>query len=214
MAQKVVLAYSGGLDTTCILFWLKEQGFQVICYTVIRGHQLSPPIIFALQADVGQQEDLEAVREQALLLGAVKAVVDDRLQEFVSEFVWPSLSFGGQYQGRYLLGTALCRPCISRGIVRVAQEEGAAFVAHGATGKGNDQVRFELSCAAIDPRIKVRLLRYARAHARPAVHRTVANGQLPPALPRPPRSDALRAGQSCSVAHALTTVRCRPTDSR
>lgn len=136
--KKVVLAYSGGLDTTCILFWLKEQGYNVICYTV----------------DVGQEEDLEQVREQALRLGAIKAIVDNRVEEFVSEFVYPSLSYGGIYQGRYLLGTSLARPCISKGIVKVANEENAEFISHGATGKGNDQIRFELSCASIDPNIK------------------------------------------------------------
>ncbi|CAG2174625.1 unnamed protein product, partial [Oppiella nova] len=136
--KKVVLAYSGGLDTTCILFWLKEQGYQVICYT----------------ADVGQEEDLEQVRQQALKLGAIKAIVDNRIEEFVTEFVYPSLAYGGIYQGRYLLGTSLCRPCISKGIVKVANEENAEYIAHGATGKGNDQIRFELSCISIDSTIK------------------------------------------------------------
>ncbi|XP_054163657.1 argininosuccinate synthase-like [Oppia nitens] len=136
--KKVVLAYSGGLDTTCILFWLKEQGYQVICYT----------------ADVGQEEDLDQVRQQALKLGAIKAIVDNRIEEFVTEFVYPSLAYGGIYQGRYLLGTSLCRPCISKGITRVANEEKAEFIAHGATGKGNDQIRFELSCISLDSNIK------------------------------------------------------------
>ncbi|CAG2113983.1 unnamed protein product, partial [Medioppia subpectinata] len=136
--MKVVLAYSGGLDTTCILFWLKEQGYQVICYTT----------------DVGQEEDLEQVRQQALKLGAIKAIVDNRIEEFVTEFVYPSLSYGGIYQGRYLLGTSLCRPCISKGIVKVANEENAQYIAHGATGKGNDQIRFELSCVSLNSTIK------------------------------------------------------------
>ena len=106
------------------------------------------------QADVGQEEDLEAVKTQALALGALKAVLDRRVDEFVTRFVCPSLAFGGIYQGRYLLGTSLCRPCISEGIVRVAREEGARFIAHGATGKGNDQIRFELSVAAIAPELQ------------------------------------------------------------
>lgn len=139
--KRVVLAYSGGLDTTCILFWLKEQGFDVICYT----------------ADVGQKEDFEQVKKQAIALGAIEAIVDDRREEFVNEFIYPAMAYGAIYQGRYLLGTSLARPCISKGLVKVAKDRNAAFIAHGATGKGNDQVRFELSAASLDPSIKVNL---------------------------------------------------------
>ncbi|KAI1286924.1 Argininosuccinate synthase [Halotydeus destructor] len=136
--KKVVLAYSGGLDTTCILFWLKEQGYDVICYT----------------ADVGQRDDFEQVKKQAIELGAVKAVIDDRKKEFVEDFIYPSLAYGGIYQSRYLLGTSLARPCIAKGIIEVAKAEKAGFISHGATGKGNDQVRFELTCASLDPTIQ------------------------------------------------------------
>ena len=85
-----------------------------------------------------------------------KAIIDNKKKEFVENYIYPSLAFGGIYQGRYLLGTSLARPCIAKGIVKVAKEENAGFISHGATGKGNDQVRFELSCASLDPKIKVK----------------------------------------------------------
>lgn len=97
------------------------------------------------------------MKEQALQLGAIKAVIDDRRQEFVDDFIYPSISYGGIYQHRYLLGTSLARPCIAKGIIEVAKSHGAKFISHGATGKGNDQVRFELTCASLDPSIQVRL---------------------------------------------------------
>ena len=134
-----MLAYSGGLDTTCILFWLKEKGYQVICYL----------------ADIGQDEDFAAIKKQALSLGAIDAVVENREREFVDEFIYPALSFGTIYQERYLLGTSLARPCITKGIVELAKKEKVNFIAHGATGKGNDQVRFELTAASIASNIKV-----------------------------------------------------------
>lgn len=99
-------------------------------------------------------DDFEAVKKQALKLGAVDAVVDDRRTQFVQDFIYPSLAFGGIYQNRYLLGTSLARPCITQGIIEVAKKYGAQFIAHGATGKGNDQVRFELTAACLDPEIK------------------------------------------------------------
>ncbi|KFZ60612.1 Argininosuccinate synthase, partial [Antrostomus carolinensis] len=135
----VVLAYSGGLDTSCILVWLKEQGYDVVAYL----------------ANIGQKEDFEAARKKALALGAKKVYIEDISREFVEEFIWPAVQANALYEDRYLLGTALARPCIARKLVEIAQREGAQFVAHGATGKGNDQVRFELTCYALCPNIKV-----------------------------------------------------------
>ncbi|NXM53149.1 ASSY synthase, partial [Illadopsis cleaveri] len=142
MAQSkgtVVLAYSGGLDTSCILVWLKEQGYDVIAYL----------------ANIGQKEDFEAARKKAVALGAKKVYIEDVSREFVEQFIWPAVQANALYEDRYLLGTALARPCIARRLVEIAQREGAQHVAHGATGKGNDQVRFELSCYALCPKIKV-----------------------------------------------------------
>ncbi|NXP11723.1 ASSY synthase, partial [Thinocorus orbignyianus] len=142
MAQSkgtVVLAYSGGLDTSCILVWLKEQGYDVIAYL----------------ANIGQKEDFEAARKKAAALGAKKVYIEDISREFVEEFIWPAVQANALYEDRYLLGTALARPCIARKLVEIAQKEGAQYVAHGATGKGNDQVRFELTCYALCPSIKV-----------------------------------------------------------
>ncbi|NXN62508.1 ASSY synthase, partial [Rynchops niger] len=135
----VVLAYSGGLDTSCILVWLKEQGYDVVAYL----------------ANIGQKEDFEAARKKALALGAKKVYIEDISREFVEEFIWPAVQANALYEDRYLLGTALARPCIARKLVEIAQREGAQYVAHGATGKGNDQVRFELTCYALCPNIKV-----------------------------------------------------------
>ncbi|NXA34934.1 ASSY synthase, partial [Eudromia elegans] len=135
----VVLAYSGGLDTSCILAWLQEQGYAVVAFL----------------ANIGQNEDFAAARKKALALGAKKVYVEDVRREFVEEFVWPAVQAGALYEERYPLGTALARPCIARRLVAIAREERAPYVAHGATGKGNDQVRFELSCYALCPGIQV-----------------------------------------------------------
>ncbi|XP_069690235.1 argininosuccinate synthase isoform X2 [Periplaneta americana] len=135
----VVLAYSGGLDTSCILLWLIEQGYNVVAY----------------MANIGQDEDFEAARKKALKIGASRVVIDDLRADFVANFIWPAVNAGLIYESRYLLGTSLARPCISKGLIRVAQEEKAQFISHGATGKGNDQVRFELSCYALWPKVKV-----------------------------------------------------------
>jgi argininosuccinate synthase len=138
--KKVVLAYSGGLDTSVILVWLKENyNCEVIAYC----------------ADIGQKEDLEEIREKALRCGASKVIIDDRREEFVRDFVFRALKAGAIYEGGYLLGTAIARPLIAKGQMEVAKREGADAVAHGATGKGNDQVRFELTYYAFDPNIKV-----------------------------------------------------------
>lgn len=138
--RRIVLAYSGGLDTSVIIPWLREHyGAEVVALTV----------------DVGQGEDLEAVRAKALASGASRVHVVDARREFVEEFVWPTLRAGAVYEGKYLLGTAMARPLIGRHLVRVAREEGADAVAHGATGKGNDQVRFELAVKALAPDLRV-----------------------------------------------------------
>ncbi|XP_072840657.2 argininosuccinate synthase [Pogona vitticeps] len=135
----VVLAYSGGLDTSCILVWLKEQGYEVIAY----------------MADIGQEENFEEARIKALSLGAKKVYIEDIRREFVEEFIWPAVQANAIYEDRYLLGTSLARPCIARKQIEIAQEAGAQYVSHGATGKGNDQVRFELTYYALCPQIKV-----------------------------------------------------------
>lgn len=137
--KKVVLAYSGGLDTSCILVWLKEQGYQVV----------------AVLANIGQDEDFEAARAKATNLGATKVVIPDVRKEFVEEFIWHSIQANGLYEDRYPMGTALARPCIARAMIKVIREENAQYIAHGATGKGNDQIRFELSAYALHPKIKV-----------------------------------------------------------
>jgi argininosuccinate synthase len=138
--MKVVLAYSGGLDTSVILAWLiEEKGAEVICYT----------------ADVGQGEEVEAARQKALATGAAEAVVEDLREEFVRDAVFPAIRASAVYEWYYLLGTALARPIITRGIMRTVKAIGADAIAHGATGKGNDQVRFELSAFALDPGIRI-----------------------------------------------------------
>jgi argininosuccinate synthase len=140
MSEKVVLAYSGGLDTSIIIPWLKEHyAFDVI----------------AMVADVGQGDDLEAVVGKAYATGASHVVVEDLREEFLLGYVFPALKAGAVYEHKYLLGTALARPVIARHQVEVAMREGATVVAHGCTGKGNDQVRFELAYQALAPDLKV-----------------------------------------------------------
>ncbi|WP_448523276.1 argininosuccinate synthase [Pseudothermotoga sp.] len=137
--KKVVLAYSGGLDTSVILKWLCEKGFEVIAFV----------------ADVGQKDDLQFIKEKALKTGATKVYVEDLRREFVTDFIFVALMANAIYEGRYLLGTSLARPLIAKKQVEIAQKENAQYVAHGATGKGNDQVRFELTYAALAPHLKV-----------------------------------------------------------
>lgn len=139
-AMKIALAYSGGLDTSVILAWLKERyDAEVVAYT----------------ADVGQGPEVEEAREKALATGASQAIVDDLRREFVTDAVFPALRAAAIYEDGYLLGTALARPIITRGLVEAARSVGADAIAHGATGKGNDQVRFELSAAALQPGLRV-----------------------------------------------------------
>jgi len=136
---KVVLAYSGGLDTSVILKWLCEKGFDVVAFC----------------ADVGQHhEDFEAVKAKALNAGALKCVVTDLRKEFVTDYIFEALKCNAIYEGKYLLGTSVARPCIAKEMVRIAAEEGAGFIAHGATGKGNDQVRFEMCAQALDAKLQ------------------------------------------------------------
>ena len=138
--DKVVLAYSGGLDTSVILKWLKETyGCEVICFA----------------ADVGQAEELGGLEEKAYATGASKLYVEDLREEFVRDFVFTALKTNAVYEGVYLMGTSLARPLIARKQIEIAQKEGARAVSHGATGKGNDQVRFELTYYALDPHIRV-----------------------------------------------------------
>ena len=138
--KKVVLAYSGGLDTSVILHWLKETyGCEVITFT----------------ADLGQGEDLAGIKEKALATGASKAYVLDLREEFAGDYIFPTLKAGAVYEGLYLLGTAMARPLIAKYLVEIAHKEGADAVAHGCTGKGNDQVRFEVSVKALDPDLAV-----------------------------------------------------------
>ena len=138
--KKVVLAYSGGLDTSVILHWLKD-------------HYSADVIAFT--ADIGQGEEVAEAKEKALKTGAVNAYADDLTEAFVSDFVFPVLRSGAIYEGYYLLGTSFARPLIAKRMIEIAAREGADAVAHGATGKGNDQVRFELSSYALNPDIKV-----------------------------------------------------------
>ncbi|WP_428846282.1 argininosuccinate synthase [Metallumcola ferriviriculae] len=138
--KKVVLAYSGGLDTSIIIPWLKENyGYQVI----------------AMAADVGQGEELEPLEEKAIKTGAEKLYIERVTEEFLTDFVWPTLKAGAIYEGKYLLGTSFARPLIAKKLVEIAHQEGAEAIAHGATGKGNDQVRFELTVKALDPDLKI-----------------------------------------------------------
>lgn len=139
MKEKVILAYSGGLDTSCILKWLVEKGYDVIAYI----------------ADVGQNEDLEAAKQKALQCGASKVYLEDLKKEFVTDFIFPWIKANALYESRYLLGTSLARPVIAKKQIEIAKKEGAVYVSHGSTGKGNDQVRFELTYYALNPEIKV-----------------------------------------------------------
>ncbi|WP_027087279.1 argininosuccinate synthase [Cohnella panacarvi] len=138
--EKIVLAYSGGLDTSVILTWLKETyDAEIITFT----------------ADIGQKEELDGLEEKAIKTGASKVYIDDLRAEFAKDFIYPMFQAGALYEGQYLLGTSIARPLIAKRMVEIAIAEGATAIAHGATGKGNDQVRFELTAAALTPNIKV-----------------------------------------------------------
>lgn len=138
--KKIVLAYSGGLDTSVILAWLKDT-------------YRCPVITYS--ADLGQGEELDGIREKALNTGAEEAIIEDLKEEFVRDYVWPALRANAIYESGYLLGTSIARPLIAKRQIEIAQERGADAVSHGATGKGNDQVRFEISYMALNPSIKI-----------------------------------------------------------
>ena len=172
MPQKVVLAYSGGLDTSIIIPWLREN---YACEVI------------AMVGDVGQQEDLEAARSKALATGASAAFVEDLREEFIADYIWPTLRAGAVYEHKYLLGTSFARPVLAKRQAELALRLGADALAHGCTGKGNDQVRFELAYKVLAPRLKIiapwrewkiasreDAIAYARAHNVP-IEQTTAN---------------------------------------
>src|SRR5207302_11306545 len=138
--MKIVLAYSGGLDTSVILRWLKE------------NYQAE---IIAFCADIGQEEELEGLEEKALRTAASKCYIDNLQEEFARDFIFPMIQAGAIYEGQYFLGTSIARPLIAKRMVEIARKEKAEAIAHGATGKGNDQVRFELTAAALAPDLQV-----------------------------------------------------------
>ena len=140
MKEKVVLAYSGGLDTSITIPWLKEN------YDID---------VIAVCGNVGQDDDMKKVHDKAIASGAIKAYCVDLKEEFITTTIYAAIKAEVKYEGRYLLGTALARPIIAKKLVEIAQKEGAKYICHGCTGKGNDQVRFEATIAALDPSIKV-----------------------------------------------------------
>ena len=137
--EKIVLAYSGGLDTSIILKWLVNEGYDVICFI----------------GDVGQKDDFNKVKDKAVSLGATKVYIEDLKKEFIVDYIYPALQGNALYEGRYLLGTSLARPVLAKRQIEIAHKENARIVSHGSTGKGNDQVRFELAYFALDSKIKV-----------------------------------------------------------
>jgi len=140
VSKKIVLAYSGGLDTSIIIPWLKENG----------GWE-----VIAMAADVGQGEELDPLHEKAKKTGASKLYIEDLREEFITDYIYPTLKAGAIYERKYLLGTSMARPIIAKRLVEIARKEGATAIAHGCTGKGNDQVRFELTVKALAPDLKI-----------------------------------------------------------
>jgi argininosuccinate synthase len=194
MPKKIVLAYSGGLDTSVAIAWLKE------AYDAE---------IVAFCADLGQEEDLDAVRDKALKTGASTAYVEDLREEFITAYLFPMLRANALYEGAYMLGTSIARPLIAKKQIEIAAKEHADAVAHGATGKGNDQVRFELTYYALKPDISVIApgIRGSTAGRSPSASATRVAGSsasLPRssssrctgASPRPPRRSPPRSGRS------------------
>ena len=175
--NKVVLAYSGGLDTSVIVKWLQQEyQCEVVTFT----------------ADIGQGEELEPARKKAEAMGIKQIFIEDLREEFVRDYVFPMFRANPLYEGEYLLGTSIARPLISKRMVEIAQETGADAIAHGATGKGNDQVRFELGAYALSPSVKViapwrewdltsrdRLLKYCAEHNIPVEKREERNRLIP-----------------------------------
>jgi len=140
MTEKVVLAYSGGLDTSVAVRWIKEK------------YKMD---VITMTGDVGNEKDFTAVKEKAVKVGALKAIVKDLKKEFVESYIWPALQANAIYEGKYNLATALARPLIAKYLVEIAKQEGASAIAHGCTGKGNDQVRFDVSTNALEPDLKI-----------------------------------------------------------
>ena len=138
--MKIVLAYSGGLDTSVILAWLKQNyDAEIIAFCV----------------DIGQEEELDGLTEKALRTGATKCIIEDLREEFARDFIFPMFQADAIYEGQYFLGTSIARPLIAKRMVEIARAESAEMIVHGATGKGNDEVRFELTAAALAPELKV-----------------------------------------------------------
>ena len=138
--EKVVLAYSGGLDTSIIITWLKENyNYDVVCVC----------------GDVGQGKETDGLEERAVKSGALKCYIADLRDDYVKDYIFPTLKSGAMYEGKYLLGTSHARPIIAKKLVEIAHKEGAVAICHGATGKGNDQDRFELGIKALDPSLKI-----------------------------------------------------------
>jgi len=139
MKKKIVLAYSGGLDTACCVRWFVDKGFEVVCF----------------MADLGQEHDFKPAKQRALIAGASKIYIKDLRQEFIKDYIWQALKANAVYEDKYTLATALGRPLIAKYLVDVAHKEKAQYIAHGCTGKGNDQVRIEVSSMILDPKIKI-----------------------------------------------------------
>lgn len=153
MKEKVVLAYSGGLDTTAVIPWLKETfGYDVICCCI----------------NCGQGEELDGLEERAKMAGASKLYIEDIIDDFCDNYIMPCVKAHAVYENKYLLGTAMARPAIAKKLVEIARKEGAVAICHGATGKGNDQIRFELGITALAPDIKI--IAPARTAANPTVY--------------------------------------------
>ena len=193
--MKIVLAYSGGLDTSIILRWLKDN-FQAE--------------IIAFCADIGQQEELDGLEEKAMHTGAAKCYIDNLQEEFARDFIFPMFQAGAIYEGQYLLGTSIARPLIAKRMVEIALAENADAIAHGATGKGNDQVRFELAAAALAPDLRV-IAPLARGTFSQAISRSRRDDRIRESEWNPDRSERAKAvlDGSQSFPHQLRERRAR-----
>src|SRR5438132_5040751 len=175
--MKIVLAYSGGLDTSVIIRWLKET------------YQAE---VIAFCADIGQEEELEGLEEKALRTGASKCYIDNLQEEFARDFIFPMIQAGAIYEGQYFLGTSIARPLIAKRMVEIARKEKAEAIAHGATGKGNDQVRFELTAAALAPELEV-IAPLARGTFSQAISRSRRDDRIRESEWNPDRSERAKA---------------------
>src|SRR5438552_17519973 len=193
--MKIVLAYSGGLDTSVILRWLKE------------NYQAD---IIAFCADIGQEEELEGLEEKALKTGASKCIIEDLREEFAQDFIFPMFQAGAIYESQYFLGTSIARPLIAKRMVEIALAENTDAIAHGATGKGNDQVRFELAAAALAPDLRV-IAPLARGTFSQAISRSRRDDRIRESEWNPDRSERAKAvlDGSQSFPHQLRERRAR-----